>query len=179
MGVCGGGGFRGNTSLQLLRLFELGQQSAVRPQGEAEGAPAVVQVVRPEVLEDVGEKVGPLHAAARGLGAQGAEVDMEVVVGGLVVEVDPQLVGGDAIALQDGLLPLVADVLEQRQVGCREVSETLQASLVNYGDQVEIMVLFLVPFEVGQEDEAHVRVWILIDNPLGLSYLLQDVENPL
>lgn len=48
--------------------------------------------------------MGPLHAAARCLVAQLGEVDVEVVVRRLVVEVDSQLAGWKAVALQDGLL---------------------------------------------------------------------------
>lgn len=48
--------------------------------------------------------MGSLHTAAPHLRAQGGEVDVEVVVGRLVVEVDTQLAGGKSVALQDGLL---------------------------------------------------------------------------
>lgn len=48
--------------------------------------------------------MGALHAAARRLVAQPREVDMQVVVGRLVVEVDSQLAGWKVVALQDGLL---------------------------------------------------------------------------
>lgn len=57
-----------------------------------------------QVLDDVCEEVGPLHAAARRLVAQLGEVDVEVVVGRLVVQVDSQLAGWKVVALQDGLL---------------------------------------------------------------------------
>ena len=48
--------------------------------------------------------MGPLHAGARRLVAQLGEVDVEVVVGRLVVQVDSELSGWDLVALQDGLL---------------------------------------------------------------------------
>lgn len=89
---------------QPPRLLELAEQSVVRPQGEVQGPVLVVLGVRLEVLDNVCEEVGPLHAAARHLVAQLGEVDVKVVVGRLVVQVDSQLTGWKAVALQDGLL---------------------------------------------------------------------------
>lgn len=85
-------------------FFELAEQSVVRPQGEVEGPGFVVKWVRLEVLDDVCEEVGALHTTARRLIAQLGEVDVEVVVGGLVVQVDSELTGWEVVALQDGLL---------------------------------------------------------------------------
>ena len=90
--------------LQPPRLLEPGEQSVVGAEGEAEAPLAVEPPVRPEVLDDVGEQVGPLHPAAGGLRGQRREVDVEVVVRRLVVEVHAQLAGGKAVALEDGLL---------------------------------------------------------------------------
>lgn len=55
-------------------------------------------------MDDIREEMGALHAAARRLVAQLGEVDVEVVVGRLVVQVDSQLAGRKVVALQDGLL---------------------------------------------------------------------------
>lgn len=57
-----------------------------------------------EVLDDVCQEVGTLPAAAGHLVAQLGEVDVQVVVGWLVVQVDPQLAGWKLVALPDGLL---------------------------------------------------------------------------
>lgn len=46
----------------------------------------------------------PLHSTSWGLIAQHGEVDMEMVVGGLVVQVDSQLTGRKFILLQYGFL---------------------------------------------------------------------------
>lgn len=89
---------------QPPRLLKLAEQSVVRPQGEVQGPGFVVLRVGLEVLDDVCEEVGTLHPAARCLVAQLGEVDVEVVVGGLVVQVDSQLTGWQVVALQDGLL---------------------------------------------------------------------------
>ena len=43
----------------------------------------------------------------------------------------------------------------------------------------EVSHLFLVPFEIREEDEADLRVRIFISDPLGLCLLLQDVVHPL
>lgn len=39
--------------------------------------------------------------------------------------------------------------------------------------------LLLVPFEIWQQNETDVRVWIFENDPLCLSFLFQDVVNPL
>lgn len=39
--------------------------------------------------------------------------------------------------------------------------------------------LFLVPFEIWEEDKANLRVRIFIDYPVSLCLLLQDVVHPL
>lgn len=39
--------------------------------------------------------------------------------------------------------------------------------------------LFLVPFEVWEENKTNVWVWIFINDPLCLGLLLQDVVYPL
>lgn len=88
----------------LASLPELGEQPVVGSQGEVERVGRVVVRVRLEVLDDVSQEVSPLHAASWRLIAQHGEVDVEVVVGGLVVQVDPQLTGRDFILLHDGFL---------------------------------------------------------------------------
>lgn len=73
-------------------------------EGEVEGGRSVVVTLELEVLDDVGQQVSPLHAAARCVVAEAGEVDVEVVVGGLVVQVDPQLGGWQLVALKDDFL---------------------------------------------------------------------------
>lgn len=52
-----------------------------------------------EILDDVCQEVGALSAAPGYLIAQLGEVDVQVVVGWLVVQVDPQLAGWELVAL--------------------------------------------------------------------------------
>lgn len=85
-------------------LSELGEESVLSAEGEVEGGPPVVVALEPEVLDDAGQQVSALHAAARGVVAEPGEVDVEVVVGGLVVQVDPQLGGRQLVALEDDFL---------------------------------------------------------------------------
>lgn len=92
------------SQLEPPGLLEPAQQPVVRPQGEPQRPGSVELRVGLQVLDDVGQEVGPLHAAARRVVAQLGEVDMEVVVGGLVVQVDSQLAGRKVVALQDGRL---------------------------------------------------------------------------
>ena len=89
---------------QLPCLLELAEQSVIGPQGEVQRPSCVVLWVGLEVLDDISEEVGSLHTTARGLVAQLGEVDMEVVVGRLVVQVHSQLTGWEVVLLQDGLL---------------------------------------------------------------------------
>lgn len=91
-------------TLQPPCLFEPAQQSIICPQGEVQGPGFIILWVRLEVLDHICQEVGPLHATPRHLVPQLGEMDMEVVVGRLVVEVDPQLTGWKVVLLQDGLL---------------------------------------------------------------------------
>lgn len=85
-------------------LLELVHQPVVGPQGEVHGLGFVVVRVQVEVLDDVCQEVGALTATPGHLVAQLGEVDVQVVVGRLVVQVDPQLAGWKLVALQDGFL---------------------------------------------------------------------------
>lgn len=91
-------------TLQPPCLFELAKQSIICPQGEVQGPGFIIMWVRLEVLDDICQEVCPLHATPRRLISQLGEMDVEVVVGRLVVEVDSQLTGWKAVALQDGFL---------------------------------------------------------------------------
>lgn len=62
-------------------------------EGEVESGRSVVVTLELEVLDDIGQQVSALHAATWCVVAKAGEVDVEVVVGGLVVHVDPQLGG--------------------------------------------------------------------------------------
>ena len=44
---------------------------------------------------------------------------------------------------------------------------------------VLVFHLFLVPFEIWEEDKSNVWVWIFINDPVSLGLLLQDVVHPL
>lgn len=92
-------------------LFELVQKSMFSTKREVEGGRSVVVTLELEVLDDVGQQVSPLHAATWCVVAEAGEVDMEVVVGGLVVQVDPQLGGRQLVALKDDLLKDNQDLL--------------------------------------------------------------------
>lgn len=91
-------------TLQPSSLFELVQKSVFGTEGEVEGGRSVVVALELEILDDVGQQVSPLHAAAWCVVAEPGEVDVEVVVGGLVVQVDPQLGGRQLVALKDDFL---------------------------------------------------------------------------
>lgn len=50
-----------------------------------------------------------------------------------------------------------------------------QLSQISFG----FSYLFLVPFEVWEENKSNVWVWVFVDDPLCLGLLLQDVVYPL
>lgn len=85
-------------------LLELLKEGFISPQGEGQSPFLVVHGVHGQVVYDIGQEMGSLHGAARRVVAQGSEMHVQVVVGGLVVQVDPQLGAGHAKALHYGLL---------------------------------------------------------------------------
>lgn len=93
-----------HTLLKSSCLLELAEQSIICPQGEVQRTVFVVVRVGLQVLDDVCQKVSSLHTTARSIVAQLSEVNMKVVVGRLVVQVDSHLTGWKVVALQDGLL---------------------------------------------------------------------------
>lgn len=95
---------REDGTLQPFALFELVQKSVFSTEREVQGGRSVVVALELEVLDDVGQQVSPLHAAAWCVIAEPGEVDVEVIVGGLVVKVDPQLGGRQFVALKDDVL---------------------------------------------------------------------------
>lgn len=80
-------------TLEPPGLFELAYKSICSTEGEVECSRSVVVILQLEVLDDICQHVSPLHRAAWSVVAEAGEVDVEVVVGGLVVQVDPQLGG--------------------------------------------------------------------------------------
>lgn len=85
-------------------LLELLKQGFISPQGEGQSPFLVVHGVHGQVVNDISQEMGSLHGAAWCIIAQGSEMHVQVVVGGLVVQVDPQLGAGHTKALPYGLL---------------------------------------------------------------------------
>lgn len=98
-------------TLEPPSLFELVQKSMLSTEGEVEGCRSVVVTLEQEVLNDVCQQVGSLHATAWRVVAEAGKVDVEVVVGGLVVQVDPQLGRWQFVALKDDFLKDNQDLL--------------------------------------------------------------------
>lgn len=85
-------------------LLEFLKQGFISPQGEGESPFLVVHGVHGQVVNDISQEMGSLHRAAWCIIAQGSEMHVQVLVGGLVVQVDPQLGAGHAKTLHYGLL---------------------------------------------------------------------------
>lgn len=58
--------------------------------------------------------MGSLHTAARRVIAQLGEVDVQVVIGGLVVQIDSQLTAWKVVALEDGFL-IYTDIITENE----------------------------------------------------------------
>lgn len=63
-------------------LLESLEQKVVGPKGNGQSPFLIVRRVHGQVVDDVGQEMGPLDGAARGIVAQGREMHVEVVVGG-------------------------------------------------------------------------------------------------
>lgn len=92
------------TVLNLPSLLELCEQSIISSQGKVEGVGLVVVWVWLEVLDDISQKMRSLHSTSWCLIAQLGEMDVEVVVRGLVVQVDSQLTGRKLVLLHYSFL---------------------------------------------------------------------------
>ena len=66
------------------------------------------------------------------------DMDMEVIVTGLVVEVTPELAGLQTVLTGHGRHGLLSDVGEQREMVSCQVSQGLQTSLLHEGDTVQV-----------------------------------------
>lgn len=80
------------------------EEEFIGTEGEGQGAFLVKRWVVGEVVDDIGKEMGPLDTGARRLIAQRCEMHVQVVVGGLVMQVNAQTGCGDAKTLRYGLL---------------------------------------------------------------------------
>lgn len=80
------------------------EEGLVGAEGEGQGTFLVKRWVGGEVVDDIGQEMGPLDTAARRLVAQRCEMHVQVIVGGLVMQVHAQTGRGDAETLRYGLL---------------------------------------------------------------------------
>lgn len=94
----------GSISSHSSCLLEFLQQRFVSPQGEGQRPLLVVLSIQEQVVNDVLQQVGSLSRDARSVVAQGSEMHVQVVVGGLVVQVDAELGSGHTEAFCYGFL---------------------------------------------------------------------------
>lgn len=80
-------------------FLEFLQQRFISSQGKGQRSLLIELGVELQVLDHIGEEVGTLHGTTRRVVAQGGEMHMEMVVGWVVMEVNPQLGSSDAKAL--------------------------------------------------------------------------------
>ena len=107
------------------------------PNFERERGCPVVVVVDEDVEDDGVQQVDPVGRAP-GPVVQVGEVDMEVVVTGLVVKVAPQLAALQAVPARHCSHCLLSDVHQERQMVGPQVSQGLQASLVDDSEAVKV-----------------------------------------
>lgn len=91
-------------SLELCSLFELEEQTIIGTQREGQAAVVIVTRICLQVLDDIRKQVSPLHPTAWGFVVQRGEVDVEVIVRGLIVQIHPQFAGRDTVTLLNGVL---------------------------------------------------------------------------
>lgn len=72
------------------------------------------------------------------------------------------------------VIPFIYNLITTKQITASQ-----NTSFKSYVIQYAPDHLFLVPLEVWQKDEAHLRVRVLIHEPLTFGLLLQDVVDPL
>ena len=104
---------------------------------ERNGGSLVVVVVDDDVEDDGVQEVDPVSRVS-GRVSQVGEMDMEVIVTGLVVKVTPQLAGLQTVLAGHGRHGLLSDVGQQREMVSTQVSQGLQISLLDYGKAVQV-----------------------------------------
>lgn len=85
-------------------LLEFLKQKFIGPKGEGQSPFLIVHGVHHQVVNHVCQEMGSLNRAAWGIIAQGSEMHVQVVVGGLVMQVDTQLGSRHAEVLHYSLL---------------------------------------------------------------------------
>ena len=104
---------------------------------ERERGHLVVVVVDDDVEDDGVQEMDPVGRVGGAVGQVG-EVDMQVVVTGLVVKVAPQLAALQAEPPGHGTHRHLSDVAQQRQMLGPQVSQGLQSSLPDDGEAVQV-----------------------------------------
>ena len=107
------------------------------PNFERNGSSLVVVVVDDDVEDDGVQEVDPVSRVS-GRVSQVGEMDMEMIVTGLVVKVTPHLAGLQTVLAGHGRHGLLSDVGQQREMVSTQVSQGLQTSLLDYGEAVQV-----------------------------------------
>lgn len=110
------------------------------------------------------------------------DVDVEMVVRGLIMHVQLELIGLDiGVYLLSGLDKLRPHVFEPRDMLDLEVPQTPDVPALHDAQQVEGVDCFAVPVQVGQEEEALVTRLAEggpVDDILDLFLAFDDIEHP-
>ena len=107
------------------------------PHFERERGCLVVVVVDEDVEDDGVQEVDPVSRVWGRVGQVG-QVDVEMIVTGLVVKVTPQLAALQAEPPGHGTHRHLSDVAQQRQMLGPQVSQGLQSSLTDDGEAVQV-----------------------------------------
>ena len=149
-----------------------------RPDFEGERGSLVVVVVDEDVEDDGVQQVDPVSRALGTVGQVG-NVEVEVEVAGLVVEVAPQLTSLQAESPRHSGDRQLSDVPQEREVVSPQVSQGLQASLVDDGETVQVRGEPSGPLGVRDQDKPSHRVRVLEDDSLFLLPVVEDFVDPL
>ena len=109
--------------VEISEIFVFIVQLVFLPDFEGERGSLVVVVVPLYIVDHSGEQVGAVTAGAGRGEAHAGDVDVEMVIAGLVVEIAPDLTGLQPVLAADGPHRLLPDVPQEREVGGPQVSQ--------------------------------------------------------
>ena len=107
------------------------------------------------------------------------KMHMQMIERRVIVQIASQLVALETVLFLDGIKALLANVLQQANVSRVQVSEAQHILLMNYGKQIQILGIFLVPFHVGQQNEAVGRTRVFKYDSFRLGFVLEYIIDPL
>lgn len=129
-----------------------------------------------DVVNDVGQQMGPFHHGAPILAFDVSKVDVQMVERRLIVDEHTQLVAWDGVARRHSLTSILQNGLEQRQMSLIEITKGAQIAANHQGVEIEFHLLLgrqgsivrTLPFQIFAKQKTVDRVKILVDDAVSL-----------